>query len=157
MTTTKRGLDLVMDPSLNKSTAFTEAERQALGLVGLADLLCSALVAEGMALQAAQAQVYMFDVHGLLQSERTDLVDFQMPWAHKHAPTSDFVAAINSVILSPPEPAGSPIPCLSGLPPRSPIRFQPNNANRGCCIRCDRTFWTPRSRQGAGSRNWSSI
>ena len=31
----KRGVDLLYDPTLNKSTAFTEAERQALGLVGL--------------------------------------------------------------------------------------------------------------------------
>jgi malate dehydrogenase (oxaloacetate-decarboxylating)(NADP+) len=28
-------MDLLLDPSLNKSTAFTEAEKQALGLVGL--------------------------------------------------------------------------------------------------------------------------
>ena len=33
--TTKRGIELLQDPSLNKSTAFTEAEKQALGLVGL--------------------------------------------------------------------------------------------------------------------------
>src|SRR5882757_2619415 len=33
--TTKRGMELLRDPSLNKSTAFTEAEKQALGLVGL--------------------------------------------------------------------------------------------------------------------------
>src|SRR5216684_1520100 len=33
--TTKRGIELLHDPSLNKSTAFTEAEKQALGLVGL--------------------------------------------------------------------------------------------------------------------------
>jgi hypothetical protein len=31
----KRGIELLRDPELNKSTAFTEAERQALGLVGL--------------------------------------------------------------------------------------------------------------------------
>jgi len=31
----KRGVDLLYEPTLNKSTAFTEAERQALGLVGL--------------------------------------------------------------------------------------------------------------------------
>src|ERR671923_2373109 len=31
----KRGIEVLRDPSLNKSTAFTEAERQALGLVGL--------------------------------------------------------------------------------------------------------------------------
>jgi malate dehydrogenase (oxaloacetate-decarboxylating)(NADP+) len=33
--TTKRGVELLHDPALNKSPAFTEAERQALGLVGL--------------------------------------------------------------------------------------------------------------------------
>jgi malate dehydrogenase (oxaloacetate-decarboxylating)(NADP+) len=65
--------------------------------IGLANLLCSALVADGMTLQAAQAQVWMFDVNGLLESTRTDLVDFQTPYAHPHAPTRDFVAAIESI------------------------------------------------------------
>jgi len=31
----KRGMDLLHDPVLNKTTSYTEAERQALGLVGL--------------------------------------------------------------------------------------------------------------------------
>jgi len=31
----KRGIDLLHDPVLNKATAYTEAERQALGLMGL--------------------------------------------------------------------------------------------------------------------------
>ena len=31
----KRGIDLLHDPRINKSTAYTEAERQALGVVGL--------------------------------------------------------------------------------------------------------------------------
>ena len=35
MTVSKRNIDLLHDPTLNKSTAYTEAERQALGLVGL--------------------------------------------------------------------------------------------------------------------------
>jgi malate dehydrogenase (oxaloacetate-decarboxylating)(NADP+) len=35
MTINKRGMELLRDPSLNKSTAFTEAEKQALGIVGL--------------------------------------------------------------------------------------------------------------------------
>ena len=39
----------------------------------------------------------MFDIHGLLESSRTDLVDFQKPYAHKHAPAKDFVAAIRSI------------------------------------------------------------
>ena len=46
------------------------------------------------ALKDAQARVHMFDVNGLLESTRTDLVDFQKPYAHPHAPTKDFVAAI---------------------------------------------------------------
>ena len=65
--------------------------------IGLANLLCSALVAQGMTLKDAQSQVYMFDINGLLESTRTDLVDFQKPYAHKHAPTRDFVAAIESI------------------------------------------------------------
>jgi len=65
--------------------------------IGLANLLCSALVQQGMTLQEAQAHVYMFDVNGLLESTRTDLFDFQRPYAHKHAPTRDFVAAIESI------------------------------------------------------------
>src|SRR5260370_2109363 len=33
--TIKRGIETLHDPSLNKSTAFSEAEKQALGVVGL--------------------------------------------------------------------------------------------------------------------------
>jgi malate dehydrogenase (oxaloacetate-decarboxylating)(NADP+) len=65
--------------------------------IGLANLLCSALVAQGMSLKEAQSRVYMFDVNGLLEASRTDLLDFQKPYAHQHAPTRDFVAAIESI------------------------------------------------------------
>jgi malate dehydrogenase (oxaloacetate-decarboxylating)(NADP+) len=65
--------------------------------IGLANLLCSALVGQGMTLEDAQSRVHLFDVHGLLESTRTDLVDFQRPYAHPHAPTKDFVAAIESI------------------------------------------------------------
>ena len=65
--------------------------------IGLANLLCSALVAQGMTLKDAQSRVSMFDVNGLLESTRTDLVDFQLPYAHPHAPTRDFAAAIESI------------------------------------------------------------
>jgi malate dehydrogenase (oxaloacetate-decarboxylating)(NADP+) len=65
--------------------------------IGLANLLCSALVDQGLPLEDAQSRVYMFDINGLLESTRTDLVDFQKPYAHRHAPTRDFVAAIESV------------------------------------------------------------
>jgi malate dehydrogenase (oxaloacetate-decarboxylating)(NADP+) len=65
--------------------------------IGLANLLCSALVAQGMSLKEAQSRVYMFDINGLLEASRTDLHDFQKLYAHQHAPTRDFVAAIESI------------------------------------------------------------
>ena len=65
--------------------------------IGLADLLCSAMVQEGLPLKQAQARISLFDINGLLEPSRTDLVDFQKPYAHKHAPTRDFVAAIESI------------------------------------------------------------
>jgi malate dehydrogenase (oxaloacetate-decarboxylating)(NADP+) len=65
--------------------------------IGLADLLCTAMVQEGLTLKLAQSRVYMFDINGLLEDTRKDLVDFQKPYAHKHPPTRDFVAAIESV------------------------------------------------------------
>jgi malate dehydrogenase (oxaloacetate-decarboxylating)(NADP+) len=39
----------------------------------------------------------MFDVNGLLEPSRTDLFDFQRPYAHPHPPSRDFVAVIESV------------------------------------------------------------
>jgi malate dehydrogenase (oxaloacetate-decarboxylating)(NADP+) len=65
--------------------------------IGLADLLCSAMVQEGLTLRDAQEHVHMFDINGLLETTRPDLVDFQKPYAHKHPPTRDFLAAIESI------------------------------------------------------------
>jgi len=65
--------------------------------IGLANLLCSAMVQEGLTLKQARDRVSMFDVNGLLETTRTDLIDFQKPYAHKHAPTRDFIAAIESI------------------------------------------------------------
>jgi malate dehydrogenase (oxaloacetate-decarboxylating)(NADP+) len=65
--------------------------------IGLADLICSAMVKEGLPLKQAQSRIYMFDINGLLDDSRTDLFDFQKLYAHRHAPTRDFVAAIESI------------------------------------------------------------
>lgn len=65
--------------------------------IGLADLLCTALVEQGMSLKQAQSQVSMFDINGLLETTRTDLQDFQKPYAHEYPPTKDFVAAIKNI------------------------------------------------------------
>ncbi|MGE0224846.1 MAG: NAD-dependent malic enzyme [Acetobacteraceae bacterium] len=65
--------------------------------IGLANLLCSALVDEGLTIEQARSRVHMFDINGLLQSSRTDLFDFQRPYAHPHAAMglADFVKAVD--------------------------------------------------------------
>jgi malate dehydrogenase (oxaloacetate-decarboxylating)(NADP+) len=65
--------------------------------VGLANLICSAMAGQGMTLEQAQSNVYMFDVNGLLEDSRQDLFDFQQPYAHQHQPARDFKAAIESI------------------------------------------------------------
>jgi malate dehydrogenase (oxaloacetate-decarboxylating)(NADP+) len=65
--------------------------------IGIADLLTQVMASEGLSLEQARAQVWMFDVNGLLESSRKDLLDFQKPYAHEHAPTRDFVQAIESI------------------------------------------------------------
>src|SRR5271166_2927056 len=64
--------------------------------IGLSNLLCSALVQQGLTLEQARSRVHMFDINGLLQSSRTDLVDYQRPYAHAHAPMklAEFTKAI---------------------------------------------------------------
>jgi len=65
--------------------------------IGLSGLICTAMVQGGMTLKEAQSHIYMFDINGLLEDARKDLFEFQIPYAHRHAPTRDFVAAIKSI------------------------------------------------------------
>jgi malate dehydrogenase (oxaloacetate-decarboxylating)(NADP+) len=65
--------------------------------LGAGSAVCSAMAEEGLTLKQAQSRVYMFDINGLLETSRKDLFDFHKPYAHKHVPTRDFVAAIDSI------------------------------------------------------------
>src|SRR6516225_6086819 len=51
--------------------------------IGLAGLIASAMVQQGLSLKEAQARISMFDVNGLLEPSRKDLFDFQKPYAHQ--------------------------------------------------------------------------
>lgn len=64
---------------------------------GIAELISEAMVLEGLSIEDARARCFLFDVNGLLESTRTDLADFQKPFAHPHAPTKTFVDAIESI------------------------------------------------------------
>jgi malate dehydrogenase (oxaloacetate-decarboxylating)(NADP+) len=65
--------------------------------IGIADLIVSAMVQDGLTADQARARISLFDVHGLIESGRTDVADFQRPYAHAHPPTRDFVDAIESI------------------------------------------------------------
>ena len=52
---------------------------------------------EGSPEDQARARISLFDINGLLEPSRTDLFDFQKPYAHPHAPSRDFVAVIESL------------------------------------------------------------
>src|SRR5262249_41905754 len=65
--------------------------------VGIANLIASAMGLEGLSEREARARISLFDVNGLLEPTRTDLFDFQKPYAHPRAPSRDFVAVIESL------------------------------------------------------------
>ncbi len=65
--------------------------------IGIADMLTQVMVLDGLSLEQARARIWMFDVNGLLEPTRKDLLDFQKPYTHPHAPTKNFVEAIESI------------------------------------------------------------
>jgi malate dehydrogenase (oxaloacetate-decarboxylating)(NADP+) len=65
--------------------------------IGIADLLTESMTLEGSLPAKARARTWLFDIHGLLESTRDDLADFQKPHAHEHAPIKNFVDAIEAV------------------------------------------------------------
>jgi malate dehydrogenase (oxaloacetate-decarboxylating)(NADP+) len=65
--------------------------------IGIANLIVSAMTTEGLDEAQARARISLFDVHGLIERTRTDLADFQQPYAHAHKPTKDFVEAIEAI------------------------------------------------------------
>jgi malate dehydrogenase (oxaloacetate-decarboxylating)(NADP+) len=65
--------------------------------IGIADLIASAMTLDGMTLDQARSRISHFDIKGLLEPSRTDLFDFQLPYAHPHAPSTDFVSVIEDL------------------------------------------------------------
>jgi malate dehydrogenase (oxaloacetate-decarboxylating)(NADP+) len=64
---------------------------------GIGGMIVEGMMLEGLSEQEARSRISMFDVNGLLEASRKDLFDFQKPYAHNYAPTTDFVAAIEAI------------------------------------------------------------
>ena len=64
---------------------------------GIAELISEAMVLEGATIEEARARCWLFDINGLMVSSRTDVADFQKPFAHDHAAISSFVEAIEQL------------------------------------------------------------
>ena len=63
---------------------------------GIADLITSALIDEGLHLSEARSRLWFVDVNGLVTKSRTDLMPHNLPYAHEHRPLG-FVDAIDAI------------------------------------------------------------
>jgi malate dehydrogenase (oxaloacetate-decarboxylating)(NADP+) len=64
---------------------------------GIADLVVSAMVADGCSKVDALQRNWLVDSHGLVVKSRTDLAEHKIPYAHDHKPISDFLSAIRAL------------------------------------------------------------
>jgi malate dehydrogenase (oxaloacetate-decarboxylating)(NADP+) len=76
---------------------------------GIAELISLAMAGAGMDIDDARRRNALFDVNGLLVTSRSDLADFQRPFAQDRSPISTFVEAVKAL-----RPTG--IIGVSGIP-----------------------------------------
>ncbi len=65
--------------------------------IGIADMVASAMKLEGLTDSQAHDRIWLFDINGLLESTRTDLIPEQKPYAHAHAPSRNLVESVTSI------------------------------------------------------------
>jgi malate dehydrogenase (oxaloacetate-decarboxylating)(NADP+) len=64
---------------------------------GIADLIVSAMTAEGLTEKQARQRNWLFDSRGLVVDSRNDLAEHKRLYAHDHAPINDYAAAIRAL------------------------------------------------------------
>src|SRR5712672_3553432 len=64
---------------------------------GIAELISLAMAREGLDITEARRRNALFDINGLLVSSRTDLADFQKPFAQDRPPIGTFVEAVKAL------------------------------------------------------------
>jgi malate dehydrogenase (oxaloacetate-decarboxylating)(NADP+) len=64
---------------------------------GIADLIASAMAAQGLPPAEARQRCWLVDSKGLVVSTRKDLAEHKRAYAHEHAPVGDFLGAIKAL------------------------------------------------------------
>jgi malate dehydrogenase (oxaloacetate-decarboxylating)(NADP+) len=64
---------------------------------GIADLVVSAMIAEGCSEAEARRRNWLVDSHGLVVKDRGELAEHKLHYAHDHAPIEDFPTAIRTL------------------------------------------------------------
>jgi malate dehydrogenase (oxaloacetate-decarboxylating)(NADP+) len=64
---------------------------------GIADLVVSAMMAEGLSEAEALRRTWLVDSRGLVVKNRAGLTDHKLRYAHDHAPVGDFLTAIHTL------------------------------------------------------------
>ena len=64
---------------------------------GIADLVVSAMMAEGLSEAEALRRTWLVDLRGLVVKNRAGLTDHKLRYAHDHAPVGDFLTAIQTL------------------------------------------------------------
>ncbi len=64
---------------------------------GIADLVVSAMVAEGVTKEEARLRTWLVDSRGLVVKNRANLNENKLPYAHEHSPVGDFLTAIRTL------------------------------------------------------------
>ena len=65
--------------------------------IGIADLIVSAMMDEGLTEAEARQRCWFVDSRGLVESSRTNLAEHKRPYAHTFAPQADLLAAIQAL------------------------------------------------------------
>jgi malate dehydrogenase (oxaloacetate-decarboxylating)(NADP+) len=64
---------------------------------GIAELISQEMALQGMDIAEARHRNALFDINGLIVTSRTDLADFQKPFAQDRAPVTTFVEAVKAI------------------------------------------------------------